>query len=1608
MTQLGKPDPSLPGISKTEEVGASPRAPSVEDTKPNVADTTNQSSGSETNKSKTNVEAEQKEESPEEQEEEKKQTDTQPNKKLQPHVASSMAFWHFGEGQDPPWDANESDSDKEDEKAEVPVNPEDFDRNMALKWRFIVKNIFDPMSGQSTQKLSKDLKQFYQNSFPDPRLASMVKDMIIQGGQDEIRGMPKTKKLEFEGLKESVPYHLQGDPDLHTAHIMRHRRALKEHPKIVQWIHVYWQTFCKNRYDAVSKSFVNQMSEDDFVLLEMKIAKALYPVFNKEHAERLARRDWKHDSQGLPTMDVARFSNSIFELVDIWTVSLDVEEYIAFFAILYSRLTIGGEDIAKAIDSMPLADDTQVEAGADSDTVEADDDVAAHDEESDEKNRLEHSISSDDEVKAPEPFFDEWSLSIDEDEASYLDLVVPVHLQTSSLPSLSEEPQKGNNDSQGSSVDSSGSDTDGETTKSTLQKTVSVKYHFDDLVNFVYNVDETIDEESPSEFEKPNVDGMGADEVAEVVDRMYQTEYSKDEINEKSLRHAIRTVRNIQAITKVQDRLRRRQARSLFMTERELSERTERKKRRALQRAQWVLRRHEMQQKRMRKMVHNVFMLKKKRQVAREKRQATIRILKGRVHVTTTTHTFMDKLDSVLNQSNKKAGEEFLDNINADINLYSTRQETNFKEGTGTIIPSVDQVEVLTKDMKSLKDKFSSFRKDVDLLFSDVKFTASNDLPSIKHDSSGGRASGDGHRDSRENDVDDLIVQQFHKMLGADESQCSTSEVDQLVHHSKKLQLLVLREKWESHQNERREHLMKAAAVRALNAAHKSAPPELEGEAGGANFQLFRKTVNRMWDGVASMADFRDIQQIIVNMWSNNASFHEFQKFRDSIMRMWVTTQEPLDIDEAELLKELEDKVVEKEDIDVFSKLLQENHVNDFETEIELLMEGLEDLTIESEGLSDWSSEFSEELAEEVDNVQNLINMALPSSKRSSPAKAPKNAKGKSKRARTDGKDSEGFKKNKGKGTGGGRPVLRPIVLLRTKLKVKDLDDIKPIVDIDQGWKKARKAQRERIASRKERRKVRQRRRKRKMRAIMAGRPGDSKVSSGSQSSSPRAADDVFRKSPPKRKTSISKTMHEKREPSRSKLLAQNPILPPAEKVRDAMALGNTFIGFGQEIEDGESPTLSGEQSSLPTKSQGRISGFTNGRVGRQIAHQQAHTEKFTRGRGRVKLGDAAEGDPDKSADEAARQEMRDLSEVLVGIGVSMLPSTSSMTKLPDLAVHPRQLPQERFAGQNRPYSPSEKPKIHKGLAVTMALSSARAEALASGKTEVTNLGKAVSLPDMHSLAKTMYIEDIHLLFGQDDAAGPLNLRELMNAYKMAASQSTDSLSVTARTKYSSAISAGSAAQFYRSASEYLSESAASLKSGARISVIVKPTQPISSVLYRRPTYFADRLLKESRPEDSEQVEGSDSSEDKESADELQSQSTVNADDTNPYAPNTASRKPELRPGLKWRARERFRKRVQDRLKTIIWEKQRRRDAVRQGGISSGSHGSGSLSIDNPYAQLPYREKNEILAEEARLLRTATIAVSAPGESLDPNSMLAQTLAPSSAYTNLKRWKDKR
>ncbi|KAH8055268.1 hypothetical protein JL722_8166 [Aureococcus anophagefferens] len=129
-----------------------------------------------------------------------------------------------------------------------------------------------------------------------------------------------------------------GDDALYSAENMRKRAALKEDPQIRAWITMFFRTFSMQTKPWCAGH--KNVTRYQVFAFELLCCKALFPpaAFNMEEALCSVEEDLQRDLGDREQMSFHEFSESLFEIVDMWTLTAK-DEYLIFLRNLYLRIS---------------------------------------------------------------------------------------------------------------------------------------------------------------------------------------------------------------------------------------------------------------------------------------------------------------------------------------------------------------------------------------------------------------------------------------------------------------------------------------------------------------------------------------------------------------------------------------------------------------------------------------------------------------------------------------------------------------------------------------------------------------------------------------------------------------------------------------------------------------------------------------------------------------------------------------------------------------------------------------------------------------------------------------------------------------------------------------------------------------------------------------------------------------------------------------------------------------------------------------------------------------------------------------------------------------------
>eukprot|EP00741_Cyanophora_paradoxa_P003373 tig00000692_g3278.t1 len=118
--------------------------------------------------------------------------------------------------------------------------------------------------------------------------------------------------------KEVLEELRDGNELLSDAALVR-REKLKFDPGIISLQTEFWRA-CDANHDG-------KINKEEYISLSMLFYRALHKKWDPKRALECAQEDWEFDRRGRTTLGLEEFRLALFQLVDLWTEGVDLEEY---------------------------------------------------------------------------------------------------------------------------------------------------------------------------------------------------------------------------------------------------------------------------------------------------------------------------------------------------------------------------------------------------------------------------------------------------------------------------------------------------------------------------------------------------------------------------------------------------------------------------------------------------------------------------------------------------------------------------------------------------------------------------------------------------------------------------------------------------------------------------------------------------------------------------------------------------------------------------------------------------------------------------------------------------------------------------------------------------------------------------------------------------------------------------------------------------------------------------------------------------------------------------------------------------------------------------------
>ena len=169
----------------------------------------------------------------------------------------------------------------------------------------------------------------------------------LQGIMDKARIQKEARKGASEAVMsvksveelERTPLWKQGDASLNTNDKLIQRAELRHHPDITAELQNWWVVAQQSMRSVHGDEYsATSATRDEYVKISRLLCKSMMQDFDSNEAERIAQEDFLHDAQGNATISREQFMDALFELADLWTKTIEPQEYVDFLHTLFLRI----------------------------------------------------------------------------------------------------------------------------------------------------------------------------------------------------------------------------------------------------------------------------------------------------------------------------------------------------------------------------------------------------------------------------------------------------------------------------------------------------------------------------------------------------------------------------------------------------------------------------------------------------------------------------------------------------------------------------------------------------------------------------------------------------------------------------------------------------------------------------------------------------------------------------------------------------------------------------------------------------------------------------------------------------------------------------------------------------------------------------------------------------------------------------------------------------------------------------------------------------------------------------------------------------------------------
>jgi hypothetical protein len=170
--------------------------------------------------------------------------------------------------------------------------------------------------------------------------ASAMAHLGLAIRSDHQTKMPKSEHKS--GSTDSRPYWMQGDESLNTKAAWAQRMKLRAHPAVLAKLQMWWECMIASVQSVDPER--TTIDKASYVRVSRLLHKAIIEEWDEADATQCAEEDWKNDAGGRTSIDQGRFLDCVFELADIWTRTIEADEYASFLQRLLDDVATTGGD----------------------------------------------------------------------------------------------------------------------------------------------------------------------------------------------------------------------------------------------------------------------------------------------------------------------------------------------------------------------------------------------------------------------------------------------------------------------------------------------------------------------------------------------------------------------------------------------------------------------------------------------------------------------------------------------------------------------------------------------------------------------------------------------------------------------------------------------------------------------------------------------------------------------------------------------------------------------------------------------------------------------------------------------------------------------------------------------------------------------------------------------------------------------------------------------------------------------------------------------------------------------------------------------------------------